>query len=331
MSLNPDPAPQHNLLISIPRTASNLLTHLLNLHSQPSLLPHPRDGYFFLPALLQRFENGTFSRPYSTWTPAEQQAMHAALQSSAESYTAWLDSASAEGRGSYVKEHVNWTLLPEWESEFLHGDADGEQKAGGLPSPTEGGNPTAIPKELWSRVTPTFLIRHPALAFPSALRTALDNEGLAAVLSDASEGMMRVECSFRWHTQLYRYLISLSESGNDAGGAGARRPLIVDASQLADPDFVRRYAEHVGLEAGRVRAQWESVGGEEVEGMGKVERRMRSTLLASRGVLRGKLEGGLEGRGEWEREFGGALAARLVRLVGEAVGEYEWLFERRWR
>ena len=98
MSLTPDPAPapapaptpppQHNLLLSIPRTASNLLTHLLNLHSQPSLLPHPRDGYFFLPALLQRFESGTFSRPYSTWTPAEQQAMHAALQSSAESYAA---------------------------------------------------------------------------------------------------------------------------------------------------------------------------------------------------------------------------------------------------
>lgn len=229
-----------------------------------------------------------------------------------------------------MKEHVNWTLLPERESGFLHGDADGVQKAGGPRSPPEGGNPTAIPNELWSRVTPTFLIRHPALAFPSALRTALDNEGLAAVRSAHSEGMMRVECSFRWHTQLYRYLVSLSSSEDD-GAAARRPPLIVDASQLADPDFVRRYAEHVGLEAGRVRAQWESVGGEEVEGMGKVERRMRSTLLASRGVLRGKLEGGLEGRGEWEREFGGVLAARLVRLVGEAVGEYEWLFERRWR
>lgn len=339
------PPPHHHLLLSIPRTASNLLTHLLNLPAQPSILPHPDDGYFFLPALSQRFETSTFSRPYSTWPTSSQQAMHAALRSSTESYAAWLDAASAAGKGTYVKEHVNWTLLPTSESHFLYGNADCTSQPPAERFPTftvpaeeedSGGNPTAIPHEIWSRVTPTFLIRHPALAFPSALRTALDNEGLTAVLGAESEGMMRVECSFRWHTQLYRYLISLSEFENAAQGR-ARRPIVVDASQLVDPAFVQRYARFVGLEEGPVRTQWVVVGREEVEGMGRVERRMKSTLLASEGVLRGKLEGGgLEGgtegeREEWEREFGEVLAARLVRLVEEAVGEYEWLFERRWR
>ncbi|OSS51744.1 hypothetical protein B5807_03780 [Epicoccum nigrum] len=96
----PPPPPQHNLLISIPRTASNLLTQLLNLPSQPFILPHPRDGYSSLHAPSQRFKSGTFSRPYSTWTPSEQHSMHGALHSSASSYSARLASASAAGKGT---------------------------------------------------------------------------------------------------------------------------------------------------------------------------------------------------------------------------------------
>lgn len=53
----PQDSPQHNILISIPRTASNLVTHLLALPSQPSILPHSREGYFFLPALSHHFEH----------------------------------------------------------------------------------------------------------------------------------------------------------------------------------------------------------------------------------------------------------------------------------
>ncbi|KAF3007638.1 hypothetical protein E8E13_008552 [Curvularia kusanoi] len=328
------PSPQHNILISIPRTASNLVTHLLNLPAQPSVLSHLRDGYFFLPALSQRFKDGIFERPH---TPSELEPMHHALQSSAASYEAWLATATAAEKGTYIKEHLNWTLLPSLESDFLHAfspssPAMDAASASSITQKPE--NPTAIPSSLWSQVTPTLLIRHPALVFPSALRTALDNEGLDTVLSSSSETMMRWECSFRWHVLLYKYLVTLSS--DDQAASSVKSPLIIDASQLADLHFVQRYAQRVGLDPKCVRSEWDPVANEDVERMGKVERRMKSTLLASGGVLKGKLEGsgsdgGLEGdRKAWEKEFGVVLAERLVRLVGEAMAEYEWLFERRW-
>ncbi len=36
-------------------------------------------------------------------------------------------------------------------------------------------------------------------------------------------------------------------------------------------------------------------------------------------------------RAKWEDEFATVLAGRLEEMVREAIGEYVWLFERRWR
>lgn len=68
-------------------------------------------------------------------------------------------------------------------------------------------NPTIVPDTFWSRVRATFLVRHPALTFPSTLRTAIDKEGIEAVLSSQSVQVQKWECTYRWHLLLYRFLI----------------------------------------------------------------------------------------------------------------------------
>ncbi|KAJ4991626.1 hypothetical protein SVAN01_03007 [Stagonosporopsis vannaccii] len=329
---------KHNILVSIPRTASNLITHLLALPDQASLLAHPRGGYFFLPALSHRFKNATFQRAYSAWNSSEKREMDAALQSSASEWENWVANADAQSLGTYVKEHVNWTIVPSVESSFLHRTASSPETP--LSDSSKPTNPTAIPDAFWSRFNATLLIRHPALTFPSALRTAIDNEGLESVLSSESETVMRWECTFHWHVLLYKFLVaqqaqSSQHSSSQLHDVKSRERLIIDASQLEDPEFVRQYASKVGLDAGRTRTQWEATSADEQNRLGRMERRMKDTLLDSTGIVKGKLDSGnidiLEERKNWEEEFGDVLAERLERLVRAAMGEYEWLYERRWR
>lgn len=319
---------RHNILISIPRTASNLLTHLLALPSQPSILAHPRDGYFFIPALSHRFQNATFQQPYDTWNDSKKQEMNTSLQSGVSGWQTWVQDADAQGLGTYVKEHVNWTLLPSVESSFLYSTASSLETT--ISDETEPANPTAVPDAFWSRVRATFLIRHPALTFPSALRTAIDNEGLETVLSSESETIMRWECTFHWHVLLYRFLVFRNRDQGDRS-----QPLIIDASQLKDSEYVRRYASAVGLDESRTRTRWEATGADEQSRLDKTERRMKDTLLDSTGIVKGKLDAVVvdivEERKKWEAEFGDVLAERLERLVRGAMAEYEWLFERRQR
>lgn len=334
---NPTARQQHNILISIPRTASNLVTQLLALPSQPCILAHPRDGYFFLPALSARYRNSTFTRPVSGWSAEERTSVDEALAQSTSAWQTWVADAEQQGKGTFVKEHVNWMIRPDVESSFLHSGPATTDPTTNLDSPiADPQNPTAIPPTFWPSVRATFLIRHPALAFPSTLRTALSNEGLSTVLGKESATVMRWECTYRWHAQLYVYLRSLARQSE--GVQGARKsgwePLIIDACQLQDGKFVERYAEAVGLDADLVRTSWSPVAEEERDKLHAIERRMKDTLLASKGVVKSKLASeGIVVEAEkrmWEEEFGKDLARRLERLVEGAMEEYEFLFERRW-
>ena len=278
------------------------------------------------------------------------------LQTSVNAWGAWLKEAERKGKGTYVKEHINWTLLPSIESSLLHSSPPaGPSKdlvlsSSSPPSPSivSALNPTAVPHAFWERLRVTFLIRHPALTFPSALRTSIDNEGLDIVLSSESEMVQKWECTYRWHVLLYRFLLTfphpaysdshshLNENEQHSKGATmGREPLIVDASQLQDVEFVRRYASLVGLDPAKVKANWDATSKEEQEKLHQIERRMKDTLLDSTGIQASKLESAginiATEKKKWESEFGDVLAGRLEKLVRESMGEYVWLYERRLR
>jgi hypothetical protein len=127
--------------------------------------------------------------------------------------------------------------------------------------------------------------------------------------------------------------ISLKKQASDA--SEVQDPIIIDAADLTDEVFVKRYADMVGLDPGVVRFEWRNATKAEQETLHKVERRMKDTLLGSTGVLSSKLDVGNidieQEKRKWKTEFGDVLADRLESLVRSAMGDYEWLRERRLR
>lgn len=318
--------PKHNILFTIPRTASNLMIKILNLPNQPSILRHKDDGYFFLLALLCRYQLATFTRPLELWSDDETNEINRILQENLQTYLNFLDEADHLNKSTFIKEHINFTTTPLAESQFLH---ENNNPSGPLQAPP---NPTCIPSHIFTRIAATFLIRHPTLVFPSLLRSAIANEGLATVLSAFSDSMMSWEATYHWHVTLYRFLASSSAYSHRSYDAEVTFPIVIDASDLGNERLMRRYAGAVGLDANVVRFKWDV---EEMAREGEeVGARMMETLRKSRGVVEGKLRDADEiDEGEeavgWEEEFGEVLTGRLRRLVDGAREDYKWLWARR--
>jgi hypothetical protein len=320
------PPPIHNILFTIPRTASNLVTRILDLPNQPSISRHPRDGYFFQAALGYRYEHDTFGRPVEDWNKDEREGMQFSLQTSFNEWEKWVQGAELKGKGTFIKEHINWMIRSEVESNFLYGAKKG------MVGYT--GNPTCIPDTFFNKTRPTFLIRHPAFVVPSLVRTALDNEGIDALITMSTEKIMRWEATYYWHVALYKFYVNQSMAYPcPSHEPNVTYPIVLDAADLSDNALVQRYAAAVGLNPKIVQFEWDATG---EEGLGKVEARMMDTLLKSRGVLRERLEKGRDldlemKKEEWMAEFGEELGGRVADLVEGAMADYKWLWQRRMR
>ncbi|KAF2010778.1 hypothetical protein BU24DRAFT_495982 [Aaosphaeria arxii CBS 175.79] len=341
---SPQKPPIHNILLTLPRTSSHLLTRILNLPSQPSIHRHPSDGYFFLAPTVQRFSHHLAGKPLPAWTSDERDALRDAFQTSYEELEAFHSAVVAAGKSSYVKIHVNWLIEPVSETSFLFPDLEQQQllpapwtvqTASQGPDATKSAlNETAVPDEVLRGWRPTFLVRHPALVFPSLLRTAIDNEGVESVLK--GEATQRWEATFHWSRALYEFYDGDGEGeGRESRVEGVRYPIVVEADDVVGrPEVVRLYARAVGLDEKLVRYEWERASETEVAGLSKVERRMKDTLLGSRGIVGGKTAEGLVVEDEvvkWGKEFGEVLGERLRVLVEASMADYEWLRERRLR
>ena len=162
------------------------------------------------------------------------------------------------------------------------------------------------------------------------MRTGVDNEGVEAVLK--AEETQRWEMTFHWSRGLYEFYVSRLGGEGEGEGEGVQGPLVLDADDILKREIMERYARLVGLDPGCVRYEWDLASDEELRGLSREERRMRDTLLGSRGIVEGKTAEGLVLEvevGKWRVEFGEVLAARLEGFVRESMPDYEWLWERR--
>lgn len=249
--------------------------------------------------------------------------MNESLQQSFQAWAQWVDQAEKEGKGTFIKEHINWMINLDTESAFIH-STHGKHNS----SDAEPFNPTCIPATfLLAKARPTFLIRHPALTFPSLFRTTIENEGRDSLLTPLAEKIESWEATYHWHVQLYRYFITQEPS--------QYHPVILDASDLHLPALVKQYASAVGLDPALVRFEWDAASPAEQQALSGMEKRMKDTILNSAGVDSKRLLGGQSGldkeRLGWAEEFGEVLAGRLKDAVGRAMEGYEWLWERRMR
>lgn len=324
--------PPHNVLFSLPRTASHLLVRLLNLPGQPSITRplDGEDGYHFLLANFTRFKRNLSGKDPNTWNADDETALKQALQTGFDAWTALLREAQALGKATYIKEHLNFLIDPVSEARFFGYTQPSplhpfEVIRGG----SEGGrvgkselNVTCIPDDFLLReVRPTFLIRHPCLVFPSLLRTALTNQSREAVLRE--ELAHRWECTYHWTLSLYRFYVQHPSFERESREEGVLYPIVIDAADLGGRELLRKYASAVGLEKEKMLFEWEAARGEDPTGL-------KQTIMKSTGIVKAKLGADVkfdlteEKRG-WETEFGEVLAERLFMLASSSMRDYEEL------
>ncbi|OAG00279.1 uncharacterized protein CC84DRAFT_1199247 [Paraphaeosphaeria sporulosa] len=295
----------HHMVFTIPRTASHLLLKLLNLPQQHSVYRHSnnQDGYMFLPAAALRFRQSLPGKAIQEWSEEEKTALKDAMQGSFDDWLGLIEEAEKQGKSTFVKEHLNWMASPAAEARLY-----GHQKSNSstttqfqvhwktqqISDSRKQDNITYLPDAfLLQEVKPTFLIRHPALTFPSCLRTAMDNEGASSVID--GEKIQQWECTYFWSLSLYTFYIeSAAEFDRRSFVDGVKYPIVLDAQDLGDEALVRKYAKAVGLDEEKVRFTWKAAEETELARLGKVEKRMKSTILASSGIEEGKLNAALD-------------------------------------
>ncbi|PKX89076.1 uncharacterized protein P174DRAFT_455272 [Aspergillus novofumigatus IBT 16806] len=143
------------------------------------------------------------------------------------------------------------------------------------------GNETLLPDGVLLRCLPAFLIWHPALKFPSYYRVMLSFED-----GDRQK---------------------LEKMTNDFGGD------LHPAVDAHAPELLRHFCDVVGLNASKIRFEWEAVDQEKLT-QDPVRMRTRATLMTSSGIMPCKTFRGLSAEDEavkWRAEFRGPVATRL--------------------
>ncbi|OCL01739.1 hypothetical protein AOQ84DRAFT_350244 [Glonium stellatum] len=327
--------PKRLYLLTHPRTASNLLTRILALDDQTDVLSSGRqEGNFFFDVMALRwFKPGLPSRHINTWTQEERQKLRHAYQSCFEAVENHAGRAESLGKSVFVKEHVPWLCEPVTETRFIFGNDSVNEPVWmvetNLGRTRTESNETVLPDEFLQIWCPTFLIRHPALVFPSLYRTAIGIQGTEAARND--EGVHKLEMTVRCSRRLYDWYLKRLSSDNE--GANEVWSINLDADDvMTEPKVILRYAEIIGFDPTKLRFSWGEASKEDLNQMGKAETRMRSTLIASTGIVEGKTAANLnldEEARKWRIEFGEDMGGKVEGWVREAMPDCECIKERR--
>ncbi|MCJ1366812.1 hypothetical protein MMC16_005942 [Acarospora aff. strigata] len=103
---------------------------------------------------------------------------------------------------------------------------------------------------------------------------------------------------------------------------------------MIEPEVVLRYSEIVRLDPTKLKFSWEPAGKGELDKMPGTERRMRSTISASAGIVQGKTSTNLdivEEAKKWRLEFGEEEGEKIEKWVRAAMPDYEYMKAKRLR
>lgn len=329
------------LLVTSPRTASNLLVRLLNLPEQQQAVSRESGGYFFFPAAVSMNITGLLHRPRAEWSDCEIGELRNKYQSCYDQLQQLLDAADQQGKMAVTKEHAPFIISPIAVSDFLHGS-----ESGAVPwrvevpqryhdtkcPPGLRPNPSVLPDEFMLHCKPAFLIRHPALAFPSHYRVMLSFcDGDMAKLEDEMVPYTATACTLRWTRQLYDWYATAWA----ALGLEAKRPIVLDAEDmLQNPEVVLLFCSLVGLDQKKVQFHWDPLTKEEQGEVSATSAKTRATLHSSSGITKGKSFEGLTIEGEaekWKAEFGELVGNRIEGWVRAAMPDYTYLVGKKLR
>lgn len=312
-------------LLTMPRTASNMVVRILNLDKQ-NVRPAENGGYFFFRSQMLRLP--LYHKPLSEWTPSERDAVDMLQKQCFDALQDYLSAAEQTNEKVFVKEHVSFLNGIPFEFELMHGVSVGDKSARLLLDANSTRSPlnmTSLPDEFLKTWHPTFLIRHPARMLPSLFRTALDDIQLFGKGRTKREPY-KVETTLKFVRALYDFYLNHF-------GEASQWPLVLDADDIMmHPELMIKYASIVGLDPDKLQFSWSKTRQEVLDKLPKAQKLMFSVFNQSTGVDKGKVAGdvNLEVEAEkWKNEFGEESGSRLERYVRDAMSDYEYLHSRR--
>lgn len=328
-------------LITYPRSASNLLVRILNLKNQPDVEPRPQHaGYFFMHAMSMRWEKHLSRKNIDDWTEEETKELKERYQKCVDEFVKHLDDAESHGKMTFNKEHAffignptdQWQLMypetkvkqPRWEMQIPSRYAE-TQTYSDL-------NNTVLPDEFLRLFRPIFLIRHPAMMFPSLFRATrdLNFENGPPEERKVSMNALSVRRIYDWFVREFEQAGSASSSSSQDDGTW---PVILDADDVINnPAVILRLCDLTGLDKTKLCFEWEQATPDEANTMHPTEKRMLSTLRTSNGIMKDKSAGTVDIDAEakkWREEFGEEEAAMLEQCVHDAMPHYDFMKARR--
>ncbi|KAJ6007548.1 hypothetical protein N7540_011524 [Penicillium herquei] len=339
--------PKRVLLVSLPRTASNLLMKVLNIPDQANFTTNKKGGYFFYKAFVDVTRSGYTQMPSDKWTEAQKEEARAIYQVCFDNLEKCADEANEAGQTIFIKEHASWLFCPASFQKMVTGVHDEEffdvfrakmpENFG--PSTYSLSNETIFSDEYLRSWQMVFIIRHPALAWPSYWRAMLKLSEDGIVDHVGLQRTSKTNMAMRWSRVLYDWYM---EQGNGVP------PPVLDAYDLINNrDAVVKFCKNIGLDPTVLQFEWDaqqnaqswasdkakgSAGNDMEGGQIRAANIMLSTLTHSSGVVKDKTPINVDIDAElvkWKNEFGDEIAKSIETSVAESMPDYEYLKARR--
>ncbi|KAA8649377.1 hypothetical protein EYZ11_005637 [Aspergillus tanneri] len=328
-------------LLTYPRTASNLLLKILALEDQPNV---KSGSYFFLPLHALRLDHGSESTHIEALAPDQKQKEIKCMKGCFSRLIQHLTEAEAKNQLTFVKEHTTFLTEPVAKTRAIDGQNSVTDEMpwmldeqNGLTQPMEGRsvhNETLLSDSFLKTWKPSFLIRHPALAFPSYYRAVVRIGGEDYARSSRMRRYNRYMMTLRWTRQLYDFYadhFAATESAQGSCNDCNLWPLVLDADDvITHPTVVAKFCDLVGLDATKLKFKWEK----ERQERSPREKAMMSTIDESTGVNPSKATGCVDIDKEaarWKTEFGEDIGQMIDTFVREAMPDYMFLRSKRLR
>ncbi|KAJ6124734.1 hypothetical protein N7471_012051 [Penicillium samsonianum] len=343
--------PHRVLLVSVPRTASNLLLRILNIPNQPNILTSPKAGYFFYDAFMTAGRNGRIDKPVDQWTADAKSATKASIQKCFNELEEYSTRARAENKIMFAKEHAFWFLNPC----VFTSNMDGAEKPDpellkefhvsmperyGSSQTFSANNKTVMPDEYLRTWQLAFIIRHPALAWPSMYRAMQKLSKAGFIDDDDIKGFSITNLSMEWTRKLFDWCLEQPDE--------SVAPLVIDANDVIhNPGAVVKFCEKAGLDTASMQFEWNGSEkksenwADENTNTGNPEELalhtnaasiMFSTLEESTGVVKDKAPVSVDVDAEvakWRVEFGEEVAELLEKATRDSMPDYEYLMANR--
>ncbi|THU89869.1 hypothetical protein K435DRAFT_677032 [Dendrothele bispora CBS 962.96] len=155
------------------------------------------------------------------------------------------------------------------ESHRVH-DRDVSRESSPLPVP----NPTLIPDRFLKTLSPVFIIRHPAKAFPSYLRVC------SAYGGSVLDAAFPINASYKWQRLLY-------DSGLTNGNGHAHRvwPIVLNGDDLIvnAEDVMQKLCRQAGLDPSQICYTWDA---EKSSSQDAISQALWSQVQSSTGIIK---------------------------------------------